>query len=161
MKKPFLKEVGSAFADKLGTAFPILAEKTEYIFPGEKVFIVPTNSPSLAGYFVITPDHHGRNRFSLDIGWSTLGRFPQLPRRPYGTATESRLEFKLDEFTCRLSTIWGEADFWWQEGVIGDCITGSGPIELASHATGQIMTHGVSYLECFFSSRGLHRVEPN
>jgi hypothetical protein len=159
MQKAFSKRLRSGLLAGLGVSFPAYREKSIYVFPGDMVFVVHTDDVAVSGYFVICPDHHGRNRFTVDVCWSTHARFPQLPRRPYGSASPGRLEFSQDEFSCRLATVWGESDFWWEENV---SIENGNATELASDATQKIDKHGVPYLDDFFSTRGRRRLNmPN
>jgi hypothetical protein len=155
MQKAFSKELWAALQEGLGASFPAFAEKSNYVFPGERVYVVPTDDAATFGYFLISPDHRGRNQFTIDVCWSTLGRFPQLPMRPYGSASADRREFEQNEFSCRLGTIWSGSDFWWEEGVPSEAGSAT---ELASDAVQKIMKHGVPYLDSFFASRGRRRV---
>jgi hypothetical protein len=62
----------------------------------------------------LIPSVKGYNRFTVELGWSTLGRYPELSARPApawpGT---DRAEFDLPEYVCRLVSLYARADPWW------------------------------------------------
>lgn len=150
MQKEFSKLLKKTLLLKLGNNWELYTQKSIYIFPGEIVFRIPSNSPKSSGYLIIVPDHHGRNIFTIDLGWSVLMRFPQLPRRPYGQASQDRSEFTHDEFTCRLSSIWGEGDYWWNEKENMNISINDAIDSLSSDAIQKINDFGIPYLiECF------------
>jgi len=117
MSKKYKKYVRDSFEFKIGSLFPDfkkLQSKSEYVFPGNSVYTIPTNDTHIMGFLMLVPDCKGRDQFTLEIGWSTKSRFPELNMTPSGDASRERTEFNQDEFICRLSCLWSlDNDYWW------------------------------------------------
>jgi hypothetical protein len=63
----------------------------------------------------LCPDRKGREAFTVEIGWSKLGRFPELSMRPsFDTPSLRRNEFELDEYVCRLGMLVSGGDYRWE-----------------------------------------------
>jgi hypothetical protein len=118
------KEYGKALRDKFDRemkarlpAFKLLKAKSMYLFPGERVYC---RSPKESIYCVIilVPSRKDTDEFTIEIGWSKQGRFPELGMRPSGPPTPTRTEFGETEFVCRLGELWTREDVWWPFGTI-------------------------------------------
>jgi hypothetical protein len=61
-------------------------------------------------WVVLVPDQK-REAFTIELGWSRLGRFPQLTMRPsFARPKEAGSE---DEYLCRLGELSRGQDWWW------------------------------------------------
>ena len=86
--------------------------KSQYLWPGERSFLWIPREP-IHIYVVLSPSLKGYDEFSVDIGWSLLGRFPEIGARGARTPTSDHFEFKEDEFACRVTSLYsGEDEFW-------------------------------------------------
>ncbi|MBK8039294.1 MAG: hypothetical protein IPK22_19495 [Verrucomicrobiaceae bacterium] len=115
MEKNFSKKLKNTFCKRL-TNFELYPERCPYIFSGDVVFVRRHHAGRLLIFVIATPDHHGGNRFTIDLGWSLQGRFPELPRRPFGSYSGNDSVFDASEFTFRISDVMNKNDFWWEEG---------------------------------------------
>ena len=85
MEKKFKKVVIDLFTRRLHEALPSFAplkEKSEYLLPAEKAWQDSSTVAGANSYIIFTPDFKGRDQFTIELGWSTLRRFPELLRRP-------------------------------------------------------------------------------
>ncbi|AKJ27381.1 hypothetical protein [Caldimonas brevitalea] len=88
-----------------------VALKSDYVFPGERVFQRPGEAEGLLFWCVLVP-HQNLEQFTFDIGWSRLGRFPELTMRP---SLQRPLEaFGLPEYFGRLGEVSSGQDLWWE-----------------------------------------------
>jgi hypothetical protein len=68
---------------------------------------------SVSVFVMIVPDLRGGERFTVEMGWSTKGRFPEPEMRPSSSLKFDGSEFRHDEFICRLGEIINGEDEWW------------------------------------------------
>jgi hypothetical protein len=122
MSKTFNQAVRAAFEREMGSRLPRFEpwrEKSTYLWSGERVWRwVP--SATAPHYFVLlVTSAKGYNEFTIELGWSTLRRFPQLSVRPSPARPEpEHPEFGREEFLCRLSQVGSAQDRWWGPDVI-------------------------------------------
>lgn len=166
-----------SFAERLKTLYPKIQKCNVKLIRGDVAFAIPTSSKTTSGYIILVRDHHGRNRFTIEVGWSTKGRFPDLPMRPSGNPSVERVEFQKEEYTCRLSNIWSKRDYWWGKDDPAD--QRSAPLncekelkpdqndsvtvqsraeKYVTDAVDRFNTHGMPYLDEFFLSKHVVRV---
>lgn len=115
MKKEYkkaLKESMSSMLKNEDLGFLEYKEKSQYLIPGDIAFVKPISSELLL-LLILIPHRSGAEQFSIEIGWSKMGRFPHLGFRPSGHPKEDQSEFSENEFVCRLSELWGEPNKWW------------------------------------------------
>lgn len=140
-----------------------------YVWPGERAFRwIPVEPIHL--WILLCPDQKGREAFTVEIGWSRLGRFPELGMRPsFELPSSRRDEFKVDEYVCRLGVQAAGDDYWWeleslegldsQEAYMAYLRRQANPIS-PQEATGavrahvgdameKLLLHGVPYLDEF------------
>jgi len=86
--------------------------KSQYLWPGERAFLwMPKESVHI--YVVLSPSLKGNDEFSVDIGWSLLGRFPEVARG-VGMPADDGSEFDKEEFTCRITSLYSTEDEFWK-----------------------------------------------
>lgn len=62
----------------------------------------------------MSPNPKGYDEFTVMIGWSTLGRYPELNVIPSMiTPTPDRKAFDQEEYLIRLPQLWTNDDRWW------------------------------------------------
>ncbi|MCB1889467.1 MAG: hypothetical protein KDH20_17800 [Rhodocyclaceae bacterium] len=88
------------------------ALKSLWLMPGERAY-ARRLSDSLTGWCVLSP-HAERDSFTIDIGWSRLGRFPELGMRP--SALVAEVDFGRDECWVRLGELATGEDICWEVG---------------------------------------------
>jgi hypothetical protein len=178
MRKEYGKIVKETFLEHLKKVHPAITQVKVKLIRGDTVSVIPTTSPMISGYIVLVPDHRGRDQFAIEIGWSTKGRFPELPMRPSGRASSTRTEFQKDEFLCRLCNLWTTKDYWWGQDDPGGSRNGfttifakikyrqedgvnwqSRAIKLAADAVDQFDRFGIPYLDEYFASKQVCRLQ--
>src|SRR5437667_5313230 len=178
MRKEYGKLVKEAFSENLRKSNSAVTKLKLKLVRGDTVHVIPTTSPSVSGYVILVPDHHGRDEFAIEIGWSTKGQFPELPMRPSGRASPARSEFQRDEFISRLCNLWTTKDYWWGENEPGGSRNGfkdvfeemkfrqedglnweKRAVEYARDAVEQFSKFGIPYLDEFFASKQVSRVQ--
>ena len=165
------------FAERLKTLYPKIEKCNVKLIRGDVAFAIPTSSETTSGYIILVRDHHGRNRFTIEVGWSTKGRFPNLRMRPSGNPSVERVEFQEEEYICRLSNIWSKKDYWWGKDDPDDQISAlldshkelksdqndsvsfhSRAEKYVADALDRFNTYGMPYLDEFFSSKHVVRL---
>ncbi|MDH3317564.1 MAG: hypothetical protein OER43_17585 [Gammaproteobacteria bacterium] len=116
MRKEYGKVLRSAFERQMKAKVPRFAAfktKSMYVFPGERIFRWAATD-SLHCFVIMVPSRKDTDEFTVEVGWSTHGRFPELGMRPSDSPSSDRVEFERDEFVCRMSELWTREDLWWQ-----------------------------------------------
>ncbi len=114
MRKEFKKALIHTFADELrkcDNGFAVATIRSIYVGPGETIYEKIVNTTTRV-FVILIPDSK-REAFMLEIGWSKLGRFPELPMRPSGRPTPDRLEFERTEFVCRIEKLYDPTFSYW------------------------------------------------
>lgn len=115
MAKPLRKDVVRQFAAAVARAgFSRHEEASPYVSQYEVAFSRMPTIGDCAPFIILLFDHRGRSRISVEIGWSSNRQFPRLSIRPSGEVSPDRKEFRERDFLARLSTLWGESDYWWE-----------------------------------------------
>ncbi|MGB6065367.1 MAG: hypothetical protein WBG50_11195 [Desulfomonilaceae bacterium] len=116
MRKEYGKALREVFTQELKVHLPqFLPVKISSlnIFPGERGFRWVPAEPTHF-WIILCPDQKGHEAFTVELGWSRLGRFPELGMRPSSNApSENRDEFALEEYVCRLGMLMTGGDLWW------------------------------------------------
>ena len=116
MRKEFAKILRQAFGARLRTAAPGFGEmklRSDYLGPGERAY-ADTVGEHIRRWIVLSPSAKDRDEFTVLIGWSTLGRYPELGMIPCADMpSEARTEFAREEYLIRLSMLWSTQDPWW------------------------------------------------
>ena len=84
--------------------FAAIKPDSRYVSPADVVFS-KLGRPDGVVLFVILVIDDNREAFAVEVGWSTIGRFPELPCRPSGGPAQDSSEFTLSEFVCRLGDL--------------------------------------------------------
>ncbi|HET7792709.1 MAG TPA: hypothetical protein VFL64_04925 [Rhizobacter sp.] len=85
MDKSLRTSLWKGLTAALVQAFPSLTpykEKTKYIWPGELVFSSPDLVEGKTAFVIISADAKGRDQITVELAWSSTGRFPELVVRP-------------------------------------------------------------------------------
>lgn len=104
MRKEFRKILVQSFSDKIhesGIGFSTEKVGPPHAFPSEVMYTKRTLTGRIRLFVILVPDAK-REAFTVEIGWSTLDRFPELTMRPSGDPQLDRKEFGCPEFICRL-----------------------------------------------------------
>jgi hypothetical protein len=112
MRKEYRQALRAELLQLMSTKLPAFGMVKGWI-PGEIPFEKQAPDNVTRVYITIVPDVRGGERFTVELGWSTKGRFPDPGSRPSGFPTSERLEFSRDEFICRLEEILRGKDEWW------------------------------------------------
>jgi hypothetical protein len=115
MRREFKRALKEQFGERLAKCdgcFTKMRSRSLYVLPRDIVYTKMTHQENVR-LFVIVVVHEERGAFSLEIGWSALGRFPELSSRPAGRPTPNRIEFSRPEFVCRLADLFGLPGFEW------------------------------------------------
>jgi hypothetical protein len=116
MRKEYGKALRDAFAERMREDVPEFEPQhvaSDYVFPGERLFRWIPVEP-IHCWVILKPDAKGREAFTVELGWSTRGRFPQLSMRPTPLASPTQPEaFERDECVARLSELRDGQDRWW------------------------------------------------
>lgn len=152
-----LRELFARELSRLPMSFHEQKEKSLYIAPGDRAFSHVV-SDDVRLFIVIVPDRKGGNRFTVELGWSKLRRFPHLSMRPSpDEPTSSGEEFKLDEYMCRLGQLENGGDKWWRlpETTGSDIASPALASDLEAvvfRAVQDIRSHGLPYFARFVES---------
>lgn len=85
-------------------------ERSLYVVLGERAFRKDV-TPRLLLWCMLVPNQKVES-FTIEVGWSKLGRYPELSVRP---APESREEaWGRDEYLLRLGELSHGHDHWWE-----------------------------------------------
>lgn len=116
MRKEFGKILRDSFSRRMKSTIPDFKEekvKSIYIGPGERAFCKKLDD-SLWCWIVLSPSPKDYDEFTLMVGWSTYGRYPELSVIPsFIQPTPDHAEFSEPEYLIRLPQLWSGGDFWW------------------------------------------------
>jgi hypothetical protein len=116
MKKEYGKALRQLFAQSMKAELPQFREsklKSLYLFPGERAYLWAVSN-TLHCWVVLSPSPKDYDEFTLLIGWSKHGRYPELSCIPSMQSPKAdRAEFTRDEYLIRLPTLWTDKGDWW------------------------------------------------
>jgi len=117
MRKEYGKALRAHFTRRMKEALPQFAPAritSVYLNRGERVFCWRA-SESVFGWIILSPSATGHQAFTVEVGWSSLGRFPELSMRPSVMgAAEVDLMSPPAEGALRVGTVSGNRERWWQ-----------------------------------------------
>lgn len=117
MRKEYGRALRTIFESELRLRLPQFEPvhvTSAFLWPGERAFRW-TPMDGHACWILLLPDKKGREPFTIEVGWSTLGRFPELSVRPSPEGPNpAREEFGRDEYVCRLGNTQFGRDYWWE-----------------------------------------------
>lgn len=115
MRKEYTKALRKAFDAQMAAVIPDFAvtkPQSKFAFPGERYYCRSIGD-KLRLWIALVPNPKAEE-FTVEVGWSRLGRFPELPARPPAfVPTVERVEFSRDEYFTRLACLWSKDDYWW------------------------------------------------
>ena len=118
MRKEYGKALRSLFQEALKSAAPEFLPvkvKSKYFVPGDRAFERKLDNGSSL-WINLSPNKSGYESFNVEIGWSALGRWPELNMVPFllrpGSSEEE--EFNLEEYMTRLPFLWSDEDLWFE-----------------------------------------------
>lgn len=113
MRKEFGKVLRRAFAKRMkevAKEFKEVRISSPYRASGERAFCWSVDN-SVCCWIVLSPSPKDYDEFTILIGWSTWGRYPELSVIPSMLKpTENRDEFKQEEYLIRLPQLWTDED---------------------------------------------------
>jgi len=116
MRKEYRRAVREAFAARvieLCPGFNPVKVSSPLLHSGESIFRwMPCDR--LKTFVILVPSPTGHQAFTLEIGWSTAGRFPELSVRPsLVLAAEDPLPIHVEEGIVRIGDLNDRRDMWW------------------------------------------------
>ncbi|MET0026548.1 MAG: hypothetical protein ABW101_02830 [Candidatus Thiodiazotropha sp.] len=176
MKKEYGKALRQLFARRMKADLPQFREtkvKSLYLFPGERAYLWAV-SEQLHCWVVLSPSPKDYDEFTLLIGWSTHGRYPELSCIPsMQSPTADRAEFAKHEYLIRLPMLWTDKGDWWVVRPFKparsnkDLLAQVAPIApdealrqtqpRVDEAIEQLKSHGIPYLQAFVDACELIR----
>ena len=149
MRKEYGKVLRGQFDKKLSEDVPDFKHvnvKSKYIFPGERAYAWEV-SDKICCWLILVPDQDADLRFTVEIGWSRLGRFPELTMRPSATL-EGKEDKIYTEKECilRLSQLWSNLDPWWGDTKVSIDLTPI-PKEKASNAVKELVRESIDKIK--------------
>lgn len=118
MRKEYSHPLRKQFSAMMAEAHPNFKEikvKTIYFNPGDRAYEWKL-SDGRTCYVILVFHSHGDNLFTIEIGWSKHGRFPELSMRPCIESPDEKGVLNAEEYVCLLQSltkVYGEErDFW-------------------------------------------------
>jgi hypothetical protein len=170
MRKEYAKALRDAFAKRMREDVPqfeLQRVASDYVIPGERLFRWIPVEP-IHCWVILKPDAKGREAFTVEVGWSTRGRFPELSMRPTPLASPAQPEaLERDECVARLPELRVGEDRWWtlpdpaveRPGDLAALVASLEPISasaarqavapLVDDAVAAVREYGVPYLRKF------------
>lgn len=134
MRKEYGLVLRETFSETLAVVCPSFAPVRKPAMltpvPGERVWrrVVAADRHL---WVAVVPDQN-REAFTIELGWSRLGRFPQLSMRP--SLAQPRDAGSPEEYLCRLGALSRGRDWWW---VIEEPPLGAGKQALMAYLLAQ------------------------
>lgn len=114
------RRLADAMPDVAPAFSPALKGPKPWACPGEAAYRWAVDARRLA-WIIMVPSLKGYNEFTVELGWSRLGRYPELGMRPsHQRPSAARSEWTLEEYLCRLDALAPGAPEWWRPAHGGD-----------------------------------------
>lgn len=116
MRKEYGKTLRSLFQKAMKTVAPDFLPTTvnsPYFAPGDLAFARRLDNGSSL-WINLSPNKSGYEKFTVELGWSKAGRWPQLTTYPSPVRPENTKEYELEEYITRLAFLWGNRDLWFE-----------------------------------------------
>ncbi|MDM7997000.1 MAG: hypothetical protein QUT30_15120 [Acidobacteriota bacterium] len=108
-----LKRAFSACMKEIAPHFREIKVKSAHFWPGDRAYGWRINENVLC-WIVLNPSQKDYDEFTILIGWSSRGRYPELSMVPCPEGpTAERGEFEKEEYLTRLPFLWSNEDKWW------------------------------------------------
>ena len=171
MRKEYGKALRKIFAERMKQELPKFEEvkiKSIYLPGGDRAYRWKA-SDMLHCWVVSSPSKKDRDEFTVLIGWSKKGRYPELSMVPcFDLPEPDRREFSNEEYLTRLPYLWTKEDKWWVikefyvPGSIEELQASLAPVPeieakeavepLVVDAIDRIKEYGIPYLDDFTGS---------
>ena len=116
MRKEYGKALRALFAAQMKHAVPHFEEvkvRSMYFWPGDRAFRLQVTD-QVHCWIVLSPSKKNYDEFTILIGWSKRGRYPELSMVPCAEQPKpDRNEFANEEYLTRLPYLWTSEDKWW------------------------------------------------
>lgn len=116
MRKEYSQALRKLFSKRMKEEFPQFLETkvpSTYFRPGDRAYRWSVTG-RLQCWIVLSPSNKDYDEFNILIGWSKLGRYPELSMVPCAELpSPERREFEHDEYLTRLPYLWTDRDVWW------------------------------------------------
>lgn len=116
MRKEYSRVLRTLFTKKMKVELPEFVEtkvKSIYFFPGDRAFAWAV-SKEIVFWIILSPSKKDYDEFNVLVGWSKLGRYPELSMVPCAERpSPERSEFAHVEYLTRLPYLWTRDDDWW------------------------------------------------
>lgn len=116
MRKEYRRAIRDLFKGAVARAlagFLPVKLRSPILFGGETVFRW-TPGGELQCFVILVPDHRGRQSFTVELAWSTAGRFPDITARPSIVLAPGDPDpVEVLEAVVRLGDLHTRRDLWW------------------------------------------------
>jgi len=116
MRKEYGKALRTLFSKQMAkqlSQFEEIKINSIYFSPGDRAFRWKA-ADRLHCWIVLSPSKKDHDEFTVLIGWSKLGRYPELGMVPCAQMpTRFGDEFENEEYLTRLPYLWTDEDRWW------------------------------------------------
>lgn len=116
MRKEYGKALRALFSSEMkrvASHFEEVKVKSMYFWAGDRAYRWQA-ADQLHCWIVLSPSKKDYDEFTVLIGWSKQGRYPELSMVPCVEApTPNRGEFNNQEYLTRLPYLWTNVDKWW------------------------------------------------
>jgi len=104
-----LKPMMTDLMERFG--FSAFEGESDYMEPGTVTYC--RKEEKVWQFICLFLDQRGYEQFTMEFGWSTKGRFPEVLPLSCPDPTDSHSEFEMDEYMQRVGGFDG-ADMWWK-----------------------------------------------
>src|SRR6516162_2929624 len=118
MRKPYSKLLRKKFSEMvrgLELPFEEFSGKSEYLLPIDYAHVHRVNE-KLWLFLVLYINPKGRQCFTVQFGWSTLGRFPEVLDMRFPDLEVKKERFREKEHFQRVAVFLGHDQWWYLEG---------------------------------------------
>ena len=115
MRKEYGKAIRKLFAQKIQEKLPDFRPakiSNIYFTPGDRAFEKKVGNEVL--YWINLNVNQKFECFTVEIGWSAIGRWPELSMRPSPIRPDYNSEFEEQEYITRLPFLWTQDDYWFE-----------------------------------------------
>lgn len=115
MRKEYGRVLRELFARRMHEELPEFSQaklSTIYFTPGDRAFEKKLGDGT--SLWINLNIDSKLECFTIEIGWSDFGRWPELGMRPSPIRPENKAEFSEKEYLTRLPFLWTEMDTWFE-----------------------------------------------
>ena len=115
MRKEYGKALRKLFGQKIQAKLPDYSPakiSNIYFTPGDRAFEKKVENE--VSYWINLNVNQKLECFTAEIGWSAMGRWPELSMRPSPIRPDYNSEFEEREYITRLPFLWTKDDYWFE-----------------------------------------------